>query len=441
MPDFHQTFHFGQWRLQPSDATLHLSYVVEGAGEMTEVLTFPAFEVPTDEAHRQALKAACRLLHWLAGVSYVKMGLPRKIHSQGVPPDCKTAGFLHKTWRNGLAELAYIHGISLNNRLEIDCQNTIPDNWRLRLPHRSLVPFGGGKDSIVTVEQLKKSHKPMRLFVVGNSPVIAKAAAKTGVPVYQVLRQLDEKLLKAPPEAYFNGHVPVTAINSAIAVVAALLHGYDSIVFSNERSAECHSTTDADGQPVNHQYSKSLQFERDFQAQIHRTISPDLRYFSLQRPWSELAILKNFSQYPDYFNDFTSCNRNFHLQGSRNKDSLWCGNCPKCRFVFLGLAPFIDKDRLLQIFGHNLLDDPKQMPGFEELLGVRGIKPFECVGEVTESRVAFNWLKNTPEWANDHVVRFLANKVVPTSAREEKDVLDFHAEHEIPPEFLPHQVA
>jgi len=439
MPEFHQTFHFGQWRLKPADATLHLSYRVEGLGEMTEVLTFPAFEVPADPAHRQALKAACRLLHWLAGVSYAKMGLPERIQSDGLKPDTKTAEFLRNTWLHGLAELAYGHHVSLGDRLNFESRSVIPDNWRLRLPHRSLVPFGGGKDSIVTVEELKKLNKPMRLFVVGQSPVILRSAAKTGLPVYQVLRQLDKKLLRADGNAFFNGHVPVTAINSAIAVVAALLHGYDSIVFSNERSAECHSTLNADGQPVNHQYSKSLAFERDFQAQIKRTISPDLRYFSLQRPWSELAILKRFSQYPEYFDSFTSCNRNFHLSGSRNGDGLWCGDCPKCRFVFLGLAPFVDKSRLLQIFGRNLLDDPRQLPGFEELLGVRGIKPFECVGEVTESRVAFNWLANEKEWSSDHIIRLLRDKVVPTSTKEEKDVLDFHPEHEIPPEFLPHQ--
>ena len=441
MPELHQEFHFGHWRLQPAAATLQLSYHVQGLGEMTEVLSFPAFELPKNESHRQALKAACRLLHWLAGVSYAKMGLPEKVLSHGQKPDSKTAEFLRNTWLHGLAELAYGHQVSLKDRLHFDSQAAIPDNWHLRLPHRSLVPFGGGKDSIVTVEELKKRNKPMRLFVVGQSPVILQAAAKTGVPVYQVLRQLDDKLVNAPPDTFFNGHVPVTAINSAIAVVAALLHGYDSIVFSNERSAECHSTTNADGQPVNHQYSKSLAFERDFQAQIKRTISPDLRYFSLQRPWSELAILKRFSQYPQYFDTFTSCNRNFHLGGSRNGDKLWCGDCPKCRFVFLGLAPFVDKARLLQIFGHNLLDDPRQLPGYEELLGVRGIKPFECVGEVTESRVAFNWLANEKEWAGDHVIHLLRNKVVPTSTGEEKDVLDFHHEHEIPPEFLPRQAS
>ncbi len=440
MPEFHETFYFGQWRLNPEQATLQLFYEVEGLGEMTETITFPAFDVPKDAPRRQALVSACHLLHWLAGVSYIKMGLPARILFRKKRPDSKTAEFLRTTWINGLAELAYVQGVSLHDRLHIDSEAIIPDNWRLSLPHRALVPFGGGKDSIVTVESLKKYQKPVNLFVVGESSVIARAAAKTGVPVYTVKRQLDEKLLHARPGAFFNGHVPVTAINSAIAVVAALLHGYDSIVFSNERSAEAHNTLDAQGHPVNHQYSKSFAFEKDFQAHIHRTISPDLRYFSLQRPWSELAILKQFSQYSDYFDVFTSCNRNFHLGGSRNQHGLWCGDCPKCRFVFLGLATFVEKSRLLEIFGHNLLDSLPQLPGFEALLGIRGIKPFECVGDVLESRIAFHWLANHPEWANDRVIGFLRDKVVPPSPEEEQDVLAFHPEHAIPPEFLPRQV-
>ncbi len=440
MPEFHQTFSFGRWRLCPEKACLYLSYEVEGVGQMTERLTFPTFRIPDDPARRNALTAACRLLHWLAAVSYLKMGLACTVRSQEARPDCRTAAFLRTTWLHGLAELAYVNGVSIQDRLHIECDDIIPDNWRLQQPRRSLVPFGGGKDSIVTVEMLKERHKPMHLFVVGDSPVISRAAKKTGVPVYQVVRRLDAKLLQAEPGRFFNGHVPVTAINSAIAVVAAVLHGYQNIIFSNERSADSHSTINADGKPVNHQYSKSLAFERDFQSQIRRTVSMDLRYFSLQRPWSELAILKRFSKYSHYFDVFTSCNRNFHLAGSRNEKSLWCGECPKCRFVFLGLAPFVDKARLLQIFGRNLLNDPKQLVGFEELLGVRGIKPFECVGEVIESRVAFSWLKNNLAWAGDHVIQMLAGKVVPTSVVEERDVLDFNQDHQIPPDFLPHYV-
>ena len=84
---------------------------------------------------------------------------------------------------------------------------------------------------------------------------------------------------------------------------------------------------------------------------------------------------------------FSSCNRNFHILGERPVNR-WCGVCPKCHFVFLALAPFMPKPRLMGIFGRNLLDEPEQAPGFDALLEYQDHKPFECVGEGRESRAA-----------------------------------------------------
>jgi hypothetical protein len=68
----------------------------------------------------------------------------------------------------------------------------------------------------------------------------------------------------------------------------------------------------------------------------------------------------------------------------------WCGVCPKCQFVFLALAPFLPKPRLMAIFGRNLLDEPALAAGFDALIEYREHKPFECVGEGRESRAAIS---------------------------------------------------
>jgi hypothetical protein len=193
--------------------------------------------------------------------------------------------------------------------------------------------------------------------------------------------------------------------------VAALLYGFDSIAFSNERSASS-ATLEYDGQQINHQWSKGLEFERALHAWVKWHVAADLEYFSLLRPFAELAVTQRFAKLPQYFEVFSSCNRNFKLLGPKPADR-WCGQCPKCHFVFLALAPFLSKVTLVSIFGRNLLDDETQIPGFDALLEYREHKPFECVGEGAESRAALYALSQRPEWREDAVVARFAREILP----------------------------
>jgi hypothetical protein len=210
----------------------------------------------------------------------------------------------------------------------------------------------------------------------------------------------------------YNGHIPVTAINSAILTCAAILYGFDSIAFANERSASS-ATLEYDGQQVNHQWSKGWAFERAFAAHVRSHVAAGLDYFSLLRPFSELAVTRAFAKSGGaYFDAFSSCNRNFRILGPKPADR-WCGQCPKCHFVFLALAPFCPKPRLLKIFGRNLLDDESQAGGFDALIEYRDHKPFECVGEAAEARAAFAVLAQRPEWREDALVARFREEIAP----------------------------
>jgi hypothetical protein len=290
----------------------------------------------------------------------------------------------------------------------------------LNLPRRTLVPIGGGKDSLVSVEMLKSAHEPMTAVWIGDSALIAACAQRTGLATLNIRRTLAPELFEYNRLGALNGHVPVTAINSAILLCAAILYGYDAIAFSNERSASV-ATLEYDGQPVNHQWSKGLDFERALRDYTRSHIAADLDYFSLLRPWSELAVTREFARRTQYDDVFSSCNRNFRIRGARPSDR-WCGQCPKCHFVFLALAPFIAKPRLLAIFGRNLLDDAALAPGFDALLEYRGHKPFECVGEGRESRAAMQALTQRPEWAEDALVVRFASEIASQLDRGELDL-------------------
>jgi ribosomal protein S18 acetylase RimI-like enzyme len=156
--------------------------------------------------------------------------------------------------------------------------------------------------------------------------------------------------------------------------------------------------------------------------------------FSVLRPASELGIARAFAGLGEYHGAFTSCNAIFRLDPARRAAS-WCCDCPKCRFVFLVLAPFLDPEQLVAVFGHDLLDDDRQFAGFALLTATGGPKPFECVGEEEESLAAIRLLAADPRWRDHGVVRRLVAEVLPEfppAAGSPAEALTLSEEHGVP---------
>ena len=303
----------------------------------------------------------------------------------------------------------------------------------LNLPRRALVPIGGGKDSLVSIETLKRAGEAFAVVWIGRSDLIRACAQATGQPLLNIERELAPELFELNRQGAWNGHIPVTAINSAILTLAALLYGYDEIVFSNEASASVGNLTHND-LDINHQWSKGLRFEARFGDYLRQNVAADLNYYSLLRPFSELAVTERFAPLTRYHGVFSSCNRNFRILGAK-PSARWCGECPKCRFVFLALAPFMSKPALLAIFGRNLLDESEQIEGFDALLEFHATKPFECVGEGRESRAALLALSERADWREDQIVRRFVDDVLPAIERSGlalAPMLQPAGEHRIP---------
>ncbi|WP_425599745.1 UDP-N-acetyl-alpha-D-muramoyl-L-alanyl-L-glutamate epimerase [Frateuria flava] len=406
-PRLTQSFRF--LRATYADGVAELAYAFDQGEEMVERIRFP--DAPALPAERQhAFDAALRLLHLVAGVSYYKAGVPPKIEVE--PLDEATADLADALYLHGLAEFAYRNGLDLRGRVAFPRGGATPVAAPvLDLPKRTLVPIGGGKDSLVAVEAIKSIGGAATAVWIGNSPLIAACAERTGLPTLNIQRELSPVLFELNRLGAWNGHIPVTAVNSAILALAAILYGYDSIAFANERSASA-ATLEYEGQQVNHQWSKGFAFEAMLSDWLHTHVAADLDYCSLLRPYSELAITRAFARLTPYFDAFSSCNRNFRILGPKPADR-WCGQCPKCHFVFLALAPFLPKPRLLSIFGRNLLDDETQAAGFDALLEYQDHKPFECVGEGAEARAAMYALSQRPEWQEDALVARFIREILP----------------------------
>ncbi|HEU4669446.1 MAG TPA: UDP-N-acetyl-alpha-D-muramoyl-L-alanyl-L-glutamate epimerase [Dyella sp.] len=408
-PRLTQVFRFLHARY--ADGVAELAYAFDEGEPLVERIRFPAAPA-LPPARQAAFDAALKLLHLIAGVSYYKAGVPPTIELADGPLDDATADLLDALYLHGLAEFAYRNGLDLRGRIRFPRGGAeLPAAAALGLPKRTLVPIGGGKDSLVAVEAIKSIGGDATAVWVGNSPLIAACAERTGLPTLNIQRELAPGLFELNRLGAWNGHIPVTAVNSAILAVAAILYGHDSIAFANERSASA-ATLEYDGQQVNHQWSKGYAFETLLSDWLHSHVAADLDYCSLLRPYSELAITRAFAKLTPYFDSFSSCNRNFRILGPKPADR-WCGQCPKCHFVFLALAPFLPKPRLLTIFGRNLLDDESQAAGFDALLEYQDHKPFECVGEGAEARAAMYALSQRPEWAEDALVARFRSEILP----------------------------
>jgi hypothetical protein len=284
------------------------------------------------------------------------------------------------------------------------------------------VPFGGGIDSIVTIEQVRQ-RADAALFVVSRPgdrfAAIERPAAVTGLPVVRADREIDPRLLRSRELGFLNGHVPVTGILSAVAILAAVLEGRDAVVMSNEWSASV-PTREYNGRQVNHQYSKSESFESGFREVLADAGLPD--YFSFLRPRTELWVGRKFAERREYHDTFRSCNRAFHIDKTLRLDH-WCGHCDKCCFIDLILAPFMTVPDLERIFaGGDLppapgsrepLADPAQADRFRALLGTSAdSKPFECVGEVNECRAAALLAARRADRADSKLLQELAAEVM-----------------------------
>ncbi|MBP6914139.1 hypothetical protein KBB74_01450, partial [Candidatus Parcubacteria bacterium] len=258
---------------------------------------------------------------------------------------------------------------------------------------KAMVLIGGGKDSAVALELAKKAKKNVSCFALNPTKQVIRMTK--GCELIVVKREIYKKLLKMNRQGFYNGHTPFVAYLSFLSLIVSALFDKKYIILGNEESSN-EGNVKYLGKEVNHQYSKTFEFENDFREYTTKYLS-DANYFSILRPFYELQIAQMFSKMPKYFNIFLSCNESQRTySGTKKKTGKWCGACPKCLFVFVALYPFVEEKHLIKIFKENLLDKKELIPLMMELLGEKNIKPFECVGTRKETLVAFylSWKKN-----------------------------------------------
>jgi hypothetical protein len=323
-------------------------------------------------------------------ISYWKAACPAKLIVRGQSLSQEQVNWWKKLYYNGLGEFRFLNGISVkpDELIQIESEPGHPFKpFSLQLDNTAIVPVGGGKDSVVTLEILGIDNGNVPL-IVNPSDASKGTVMKMGLyydSIVEVQRSIDPVLLELNAKGFLNGHTPFSALLAFISVLAAGLSGKKYIALSNESSA---NEPTVKGSEINHQYSKSVDFEADLRNYVKKHITADIEYFSFLRPLNELQIARLFSEFPKYFDVFKSCN-----VGS--KTGTWCGNCAKCLFTYVILSPFVSQEKLETVFGKNLLKDMDLWPLLCQLTGMTDPKPFDCIGTVDEVNAALQMTLNT----------------------------------------------
>jgi hypothetical protein len=385
-----------------------------------------------------AAYAAARLLFLLAGISYYKTSAARVVRGPADGLTVREQEFLRDFYVSGLAEFSYRTGVDIDD-LRIESASREPHVAQASVRSGSpLVPFGGGIDSVVVVEQTKGELSDVALFVANTSDVpfapIEDTARITGLPVRRVRRHLDPKVLRSAEHGYLNGHVPVTGVLSAAAVLTAVAYGHDRVVMSNEHSASEPTDLRANGVRVNHQWSKGLEFEQGLREVLAESVR-GVDFYSALRPYSELWVSRRFAALTEYHLAFRSCNRAFFVDAD-SRLATWCGHCDKCCFIDLILAPYLAPEQLVEIFrGNEPLTNPQLLDVFRSLLGQPGMaKPLECVGDEGECRAAALLAAERPDRAGNDVLAALRDHVerLGKPVPDESVLLEAQGPHFIP---------
>lgn len=407
------TFRFVGYRFDAENSEVSLDYAFDDAYRFCEKIKFHHAKTDLTAEELAAVDNILFFLHIACGISYYKAFVPGSLVIETGKLNKEQAAFFDKFYLKGLGEFCWRNRLNLNQTLKFPYDDTASriEASPLRLPDITAVPIGGGKDSNVVLETLKAHGEKVVCIAQGRPRPIRESIAVSGCDEIEFTRTIAPELiaLNNQPGVY-NGHVPITGVYAFCLALCAVLYGYDKVAMGNERSANVGNLLRDDNFEVNHQWSKSLEFEKDFNTFAQKYLLKNFTYFSMLRPLSELDIAGRFAKLTKYHQVFTSCNKAFKLDKEKRLER-WCGDCDKCRFVFLALAPFMKKQALINAVGKNILSDENQLGGFEELLGLANHKPFECVGELEECAVAFYLLSQNDDWKNEFMVRELYPRI------------------------------
>lgn len=389
----YKEFYYNSYSINEDDEAIYLEYEFEipGLTKFTPKLSILKKEMKFKSLENNHVRNMVFNIGLIELISYWKSTCSPKIIIKCGYLNEEQINWWKKLYFYGLGELIYTNNIktNINDLLDIKClesnkeiisDENIEDNFE-----GYIVPIGGGKDSVVTLETLKIDRDKDYCLIINPKPVTLKCAEIAGLGynnIIEIKRSIDQNLIELNKKGFINGHTPFSAMLAFVSYFVAYLLSKKYIALSNENSA---NESNVVGEKINHQYSKSFEFECDFEEYAEKYLKMPIKYFSFLRPLNELQIAKIFSKHEKYHKVFKSCN-----VGSKEKEWKWCLNCAKCLFAYIILSPYLYKNKLVSIFGADMFENKDLLETFIELTGNGENKPFDCVGTYEEVNFAIS---------------------------------------------------
>ena len=399
-------YHKCAWHWENRDLHLFFHFELEGINSFEHRIILHTSQIPWTVRQNIDLEPLVFHIGLIELLSYWKCACPPVIRLEGKSLTPSQQAWWNKLFYKGLGEFRFLNQISAKEEKFISFEqgnsSSEPQAIAWNTEKKYLIPIGGGKDSVVTLNALR--HLPAcGLLIVTNKNANKAAedcAIETRIPLLKIERIFDSQLFTLIKQGYWNGHVPFSASVAFISLLTAAITGSRYLPLSNESSA---NEPTVHGTDINHQYSKSVEFEQAFREYTQQYLATDIEYFSLLRPLSELQIAEKFSRLMPFHSIFRSCN----IAG---RDNRWCGHCPKCLFSYILLSPFLSREALCQIFQGHLLQCETLRQALDELIGATEHKPFECVGTQEEVLACLSVITVKKEFAEDALVIHLKNQ-------------------------------
>jgi hypothetical protein len=257
-----------------------------------------------------------------------------------------------------------------------------------------LLLCGGGKDSLASAKLLERAGIDYATFVYSHSTY------GRGEPQHDLI---DGLVAHCRPRGVHRGWVIDDALDVPIAatypgfgvrrVVAAetvssywtalpvaLQHGFTEVALGITRSTDEHNLVwDVTGEEVNYLWGMSAAAERLLHDYVQRELVSNLTMFHLLRPVYDLNVFSLLQQDLAAVSSTHSC----------AQQKPWCGRCAKCLYVWMSYVAWLPPETVRATFREHLFDIEENRPLLRKMLGLESFKPTDCVGTVSEARLAF----------------------------------------------------
>lgn len=309
----YKEFIYDDYEIKENEKEIYIEYKFEipSLAKFTPTIKILKKDMDTKKIEGNKIKNMIFSIGLIELISYWKCTCSPKVIIKCGNLNKEQKEWLKKLYFYGLGELFFTNEIetNINDFMEINCEGE-----KLEVGEEEdnlngfIVPIGGGKDSIVTLETLKVDRSKDYALIINPKPVTLECARTAGFDndnIIEVYRTIDKELLSLNKQGYINGHTPFSSMLAFLSYFIAYITGKKYIALSNESSA---NESNVQGEKINHQYSKSFEFEQDFMHYAEKYLKGNVKYFSFLRPLNELQIAKIFSRYKKYHKIFKSCN-------------------------------------------------------------------------------------------------------------------------------------